>query len=961
MSLTSDDIWQRLTGSGLVTAAQCQSWAAEVAQRLNQGQINPKSHVQPDSLHGLQLLQYLIDLGKLTKYQAKIVAGQSNDPLTRGVWKVLGRVKNPVFSGWFQVNAQGYDPATTGQIFWARWLNKNQLSQLRHAGPSLPRSIQLSRIQHPHFQRIEIPEMVDGELQLRVAPVAGSSLVEQFREARPSVELAQQIMQQVLGALTALHQQGLCHGRVLPDRIFWDDHHGATLTCDPICTITAKHETSSQGILAEDLRNLELHTFLAPELSEQGVLPGFSSDVYAFAVTWAWLLLGRQGDHFEATDKSLNSENSMKLQSSLIDGRLAEVLSQPMQACLRYALAPNLDARFSDAMQLQTALQAAERGLAKVPATQPTATPIVAQAVTKPNSTALPLPRRTRKKHNNNLWWIGGGLGLAALLLLTLQLSGLLSGPTSDNSKIVSELSGGNSSATQPAGTNAGSAPLTSLDPIAEHFRLVDNSELAWAPPFPPQPIELDLLSPGPQLMVYLQPSLWEQQVEVSNLLSVLTTQFKSPWWSDWLQQRTGQEVKSLKSVTLAFYNVGDSRALPTPVLRIELTQPVSVAQLTGEWTRVVDAQSDEAAIFRSATGEHYFVPQGTGSELVSKFACGPAELIREIAQANGQSISLNVQLQQLHSRCSQQHTLVMLGNPRYLFTDGKSLLETSPTKVQDAIALVLGRNSRAALVQMSIDQQWYWELQLIGGDDKETTKLISTISQFVTTAPERVERWLVEQTIHPYWRALALRYPQMLRSWREYTRFGLEEGAAIINGYLPSEAASNLLVASWLAAQPFNSLASSAGNANPMPSPASTEIDMEKMLARSIRLSFDQEPIERALALVADEANADLPTNSIVRFELDGNAFERAGITRNQQLREFRIENQPVRVALTEIAKRGNPVTTVKDTRDADQRLIWVVKQDPQQPGRKMISLTTRDAANNQQISLPAEFSAAP
>ena len=98
--------------------------------------------------------------------------------------------------------------------------------------------------------------------------------------------------------------------------------------------------------------------------------------------------------------------------------------------------------------------------------------------------------------------------------------------------------------------------------------------------------------------------------------------------------------------------------------------------------------------------------------------------------------------------------------------------------------------------------------------------------------------------------------------------------------------------------------------------------LSIEEYLARPIKLSFDQEPIETALRLVGEEANANLPAGTPqLRFALDGGAFERAGITRNQQLRDFKHDGLPMRDALTTIAKRGNPVTTVKDTREEDQR----------------------------------------
>jgi hypothetical protein len=142
---------------------------------------------------------------------------------------------------------------------------------------------------------------------------------------------------------------------------------------------------------------------------------------------------------------------------------------------------------------------------------------------------------------------------------------------------------------------------------------------------------------------------------------------------------------------------------------------------------------------------------------------------------------------------------------------------------------------------------------------------------------------------------------------------------------------------------------------------PTAKPLSLEEYLSRKIRLSFDQEPIETALRLVGEEANANLPADTpSLRFALDGGAFERAGITRNQQLKDFKHIDLPLRDALTAIAKRGNPVTTVKDTRDKDQRLIWVVRDDPEQVGKQMVSLTTRAEAEARNIPSPIEFAPA-
>jgi hypothetical protein len=236
----------------------------------------------------------------------------------------------------------------------------------------------------------------------------------------------------------------------------------------------------------------------------------------------------------------------------------------------------------------------------------------------------------------------------------------------------------------------------------------------------------------------------------------------------------------------------------------------------------------------------------------------------------------------------------------------------------------------------------------------------MNNLQERLRSAPAEIENWFVESPPHPYWRAVALRYPQMLRQLNEYSRFGVENGVAIMNAYLPTQGAGNLIAASWIALQPGATTAEASGSSVSTPT-ATPPLTIDEYLARPVRLSFDQEPIEVALALIGDEANAGLPAGTpALQFLLDGDAFEKAGITRNQQIRDFRADNTPVRVLLTELAKRGNPVTTVTDTRQDDQKLIWVVAPAPAGSAgdaATIISLTTREAAAAAGIPLPKEF----
>jgi hypothetical protein len=87
------------------------------------------------------------------------------------------------------------------------------------------------------------------------------------------------------------------------------------------------------------------------------------------------------------------------------------------------------------------------------------------------------------------------------------------------------------------------------------------------------------------------------------------------------------------------------------------------------------------------------------------------------------------------------------------------------------------------------------------------------------------------------------------------------------------------------------------------------------------------------------------------------GSDLQLNGITRNQQISDFSAEGRKVSDILTAMAMRANPVTTVSDPSEADQKLIWVVAPDPAAPENQVLLITTRDAAQREGYKLPEPF----
>ena len=100
-----------------------------------------------------------------------------------------------------------------------------------------------------------------------------------------------------------------------------------------------------------------------------------------------------------------------------------------------------------------------------------------------------------------------------------------------------------------------------------------------------------------------------------------------------------------------------------------------------------------------------------------------------------------------------------------------------------------------------------------------------------------------------------------------------------------------------------------------------------------------------------------DLPSGSkMPKIRIIGSDLQLMGITQNQQVRDFKQANVPLRQVLTELVRRANPDKTATGANDEKQALIWVVVDDAAKEGVKEILITTRESAAGK-YELPTEF----
>jgi hypothetical protein len=106
----------------------------------------------------------------------------------------------------------------------------------------------------------------------------------------------------------------------------------------------------------------------------------------------------------------------------------------------------------------------------------------------------------------------------------------------------------------------------------------------------------------------------------------------------------------------------------------------------------------------------------------------------------------------------------------------------------------------------------------------------------------------------------------------------------------------------------------------------------------------------------VVDEVRSSYQLSFEFGIKVMGDDLKLDGITRNGQIRDFAQENKTVAEVLTAMVMKANPVTTVKVPNEKDQKLLWVIAPDPDNPSNRIVLITTRQIADLK-YTLPEVF----
>jgi hypothetical protein len=587
--------------------------------------------------------------------------------------------------------------------------------------------------------------------------------------------------------------------------------------------------------------------------------------------------------------------------------------------------------------------------------------PVGAAAVYVPSKSrdiAATIKRRARARQRNNLIFLAfsllavcGALG-AVYYVMSSQSVPVGSGP--DGSP--TGKSGGSSFAPPGAGAPVTTHPVqsaTSNDPSSASSApgpvtanvVQDDGQTLWASPTAGQPILLRFVPPGAQLFLVVRPAEMIATQEGGRVLKALGPRFQAARQS-W-ESLAGVKLDDVEQLIVALY--ANQGKLPKAAFVVRMKTDTTPEELRGRWGSTTPVEGLSGVVQKGAWA--FYTP----TDEKRTFVIGPLDPeFKDATAAGWKPPLLRREIGQLLQVSDNQRHVTILFAPNFLFGDGQELFSGDLSRAMRPLEWFLGTGLKSGLVSLHFSDHFYFEMRMESDIQTDRFQLASLVRGRMAEIPGKIESYIAELNPHPYWRLVAFRYPAMVRFLHEHTRIGVDGSHAMVNAVLPVHAAHNLVFGGEMV------IASTPGvavAASPSAKPAGPKT-LAELLKAKVSISFAQESLEFSMQNIVTEVKSAYPeTGFDFQIKILGSDLEKDGITRNQQVRDFNQQGKPLDEVLTAIVLKANPITTVKSADELDQKLIWVIGPNPDNPEQQIVLITTRAAAAQKKYNLPEIF----
>ncbi len=1001
MAVTTADLWRLLKQSRLLTAERLE----QVRVAFDQAGVRTRQ----DSARSLA--SWLLRQQLLTAYQANVLLNGRAGPFFYGDYRIEDRVRGGRLGGLFHAR---HEPS--GHQVLLKFVSSRIAQNPRQWQVARQHLRTVSTFIHPQLQRVFSLEDLAGYRFLVLEQLDGTSLDLRLGVVHQlAFSPACRVARLVAAGLAELHQRRQVHGDVRPDNIWLDAEERVKLIRDRVMPPSVP-EFSQPGLTPAELAQAD---YLAPELTRPGIPLSAATDIYALGCTLFEMLAGQPPFPAQSPQKTLQRHvheapdfmpisrvpgepvpedlvqlvNSMLAKDAVDRPQLAEDVVQQLTPFIEIAQraiptgpVPATLADFEQSLgqaksippapppwfaepedhppiapppiqvdltgQETPAPSAPLEAVAVPPPPPPPVTDVVPPAARRPAAYRLQRVRRERRRRAITLSAIAGTVLLVALglSLLSPTVRQSLFGHKTDSSSSPAPTQREVAIAPSDASTSAKSADGDPIRELSDRFQIrPDDGQLLWKPPTLGPPLELQSVPPGAQFVLVARPQALLALPQGDLIWESLGPDFLAAAQS-W-ESSAAVPLKNVARFTLTWH---DAAAGPQVFFLVRPASSLTREQLLASWGHPpgIDYQNQ---IYYQAHGWSFYIP-GTDDSL--QFAMGSEAQIREVIDQGNHAPVLRRELSQLLQNSDSEQHVTLLFTPHFLTS---RLLASSENpnaaweRLSDALDWLLSDDASACLVSMQFADPSFFELRATGRTARDALTIGQSLTETVGQIPDRLERFLGQVDPSAYWRRVAVRFPMMIRFLHRYARVGIEDDQAIVNAVLPLEAAHNLIFSGEMLLHAQADMADSPGHPAPGPTGPQT---IDQLLAAPMSLRFAQTSLEFAVRDLANQVREVYPTLPFpFDIQISGKDLQLNGITRNQEISSFDAANIPLSDVLTALVRRANPVTTVTQASDPDQKLVWVVGPDPADPKKQILLITTREAVAREGFKLPGSF----
>ena len=997
---TLNEFWKLLEKSELVPSEQ-------LTELQDKYQAEESAETDADSLS-----KWLISQQALTVYQARILLKGRTGPFQFGHYQVQDRISEGPLKGWFQARHQSTDHPVV-----LHFLTGDECQQPIFFGPLIQRVKAFAGLRNPNIWRIydlvheTSYRCVVLQDELIRTPKIQSLTQRMSMTARLNEVDACTIAWQVALALQQLHKRGVVFGHLTPNSIWLDENDQVKLLpfFDQIhrpLNLPADEDNEAL-VLAAD--------YMAPELQMPDVNLNITTDIYSLGAILYFMLTGMQpfpggsiankmalhasepiadlGDFgvSEPITQLINymmaKQTATRYQSAAeVADKLATVLPAEMlspsqhselsESSFEFEAAITAESTILDAAPLPPAANKAsvaqtpppqvkvaasntsdESETSQATVTNESRSDIVAHPFdsnsTRSSTNTTRLRRQTTSPWMNPVLWIGlaaGLIGMGALAIFLNQPLDPVTTTAKDQQETSSTGNGSSTSTDNTTTTNNGTGENGNAVPpkTGSSQFIADDGQSLWQSPTSGEGVNLAWSPPAGQLFIAIQVDELLKSPVADDILKSLGPAFQKHL-STW-EATTGFKLQDIKQLVLSWRDE-EGVAFPTVSTVVRLKAEATAQQIL-ETLGNPSAEETEHGILYQASSWSYVVPESGGL-----FVMGTKSAMTDALELAGNPPLIRRTLAQLIKQSDSDRHLTILFAPSFLsttlFRDGHEFYFGEPSKIRDPLQWLLGDELEAAMVSLHFDSVLYIEARMTAGLTVDKRELVTQLRDRMGDLHDKIEAHMVALNPSPYWRALAFRFPAMVAFLHEQTRIQIEDKTPVLNIALPIQAAANLITASELSLASEPGAGSVAVNNEPvMPK------TIEEVLQYPFSVDIPQQDLNLAIADIANEVRSSL-TGLPFKFELNiaGNDLMQEGITRNQAIRDFTMKDKPLAEVLTGIVMKANPDPTVTSPSMPNQKLIWLITTDPNDPGNKIILITTRKAAITNKYTLPLVF----